>query len=226
MINHTKLLLPCSIIKGMILNTTIAISHIIRYTCATSWSAVQQLCHKFCYDKSSTRSVVEIIRKMFVLLYVICWGYRWWLCCAGLHHLNWCLYFAYNIKLWCWFYIILLPVLHRWSLRSSRSWHLSKGPPGWISCSRNRAASTTVKFLCWKYQEGKTELTVVHFQPVVHQIFVSEIGRGGELLQAVGRRAYRGVIHSTACTIWNNNMLRLQDSISSWLVSHGFLFDL
>ena len=95
--NDTKWVSPCNIIKGIILNITIAISHIIWYTCATSCSAVQQLCHKFCFFKSYTCSVfVDIIRKVFILLYVICWGHSGW-CCAGLHYLdNSCLYFAFK----------------------------------------------------------------------------------------------------------------------------------
>ena len=65
----TKWVLPCNIIKGIIVNIIIDISHIIWYTCATS--------------------------SFFSFL--ICQRHNGWWCCAGLHYLNnCCLYFAFK----------------------------------------------------------------------------------------------------------------------------------
>lgn len=116
-----------------------------------------------------------------------------------------------------------------WSLWSSRSWHLSRGHPGWISCTNaaifNKLQPATITQTLLNlspfhfYAENNNN---VPLQPTIHQISVPQISPGGELLQNVGHQAYRRVIHSTACThslncitSWNNSILRLQNTRNS-----------
>ncbi len=123
-----------------------------------------------------------------------------------------------------------------WSLWSSRSWRLSRGHPGWISCINavifllNYSQQQSHK-PCW-YNFHAENNNNVPLQPTIHQISVLHISPGGELLQNVGRQAYRTVIHRTACThslscikSWNNSILRLQNTRNSCLISGGFSYD-
>lgn len=125
-----------------------------------------------------------------------------------------------------------------WSLWSSRSWYLSRGHPGWISCtnaafyiiiySQQQSHKACCIYLHRKWWKG-TEFPLVPFQPTIHQISVLQISPRGELLQNVGRQAYRRVIHSTACThnlryikAWNDSILGLQNTRNSCFVLGGF----
>lgn len=79
--------------------------------------------------------------------------------------------------------------------RSSRLNFLCQKQQKLISYNQERLFQLQKNLVCTTNVKKRGKL--IPLQPTVLQISVFHVSPGGELLQDVGRQAYRGVIHST-----------------------------